>query len=215
MTLVIKQEVLRRLATVKSTVHLVKELEGNGQFLESKELKGLLFIQMYAVYEYCVKRGFSSVVDEFNSRNLTIAQISDNVLPLVLNSYFVSIMRGSIQKTWDRRLDLFARRWSTATAAIEEVFPKDGSQFRYSQLVLLWKMLGISSPSLPEARLRGILEEIVSNRNEVAHGESSPDDVGGRYSYADLESRLRDVELICTYYLSEIDAHISNARAFL
>jgi hypothetical protein len=87
---------------------------------------------------------------------------------------------------WVRRIELFEAVFSkTAAQSPNTVFPKDGSHFRHAQLQTLFDVLGIKRMPARRRRHLGRINEVVENRNAVAHGREAPEDVGRRYSRDD------------------------------
>ena len=62
-------------------------------------------------------------------------------------------------------------------------------------------------PVVPEPRLVGRIEELVENRNAIAHGRRTPEEVGGRYSTAEIEKTADDIEKIGSYFVTELERH--------
>ena len=88
------------------------------------------------------------------------------------------------------------------------MFPKDGSQFRMSQLETLWSLFGLPAPVLPVGRLIGRVGEMIDNRNRIAHGEDTAEDVGRRYTIAEIRDRVDDTEALCSHLNTAIAAYL-------
>jgi hypothetical protein len=112
---------------------------------------------------------------------------------------------------WKQRLDLVASFESTTPlkSLDDTLFPSDGSQYRIAQLETIWAVFGIVAPVVPESRLIGRIEELVENRNAIAHGRRTPEEVGGRYSIAEIEKRADDVEKIAFHLVTEMEKHFN------
>jgi hypothetical protein len=110
---------------------------------------------------------------------------------------------------WEQRIGLLAERESGVplNTLDDAVFPSDGSHFRVRQLQTIWAVFGLATPVVPEPRLLGRIEELVENRNAVAHGRRTPEEVGGRYSVSDVATRVDDVEAIVTYLVTQLESH--------
>jgi len=61
---------------------------------------------------------------------------------------------------------------------------------------------------VPRSALRGIVEELVENRNRIAHGTDSAADVGRRYTYRDLERIYSDVNETGTHVIFALEEHV-------
>ncbi len=65
----------------------------------------------------------------------------------------------------------------------------------------------MTTPVVPESRLIGRIDELVENRNAIAHGRRTPEEVGGRYSTSEIEKRVDDIERITIYLVPEMETH--------
>ncbi len=113
---------------------------------------------------------------------------------------------------WEQRLDLVAKLDSTEPlqSLDNTVFPKDGSHYRVKQLETIWAVFGLTVPVVPEQRLIGRIEELVENRNAIAHGRRAAEEVGGRYSSLEIEKTIDDVEQISSYVVTQMEAHLKD-----
>jgi hypothetical protein len=89
----------------------------------------------------------------------------------------------------------------------DTLFPTDGSHYRVAQL---WTIFGITVPVVPESRLIARIDELVENRNAIAHGRRTPQEVGGRYSTSDIEKRIDDIEITTVYLVTEMENHYNS-----
>ena len=89
----------------------------------------------------------------------------------------------------------------------DALFPDNGSQFREEQLIIIWRIFGIDAPTLPEARLRERIKEVVNNRNAIAHGRLPAREVGGRYSEAEMNERIDDMNAVSHYVIDAMKMH--------
>ena len=131
------------------------------------------------------------------------------VLTLVLDGAFTSVAASGRGKSWEKRLDLVANFESTAplVSLDNTTFPTDGSHYRVKQLQTIWGVFGLDVPVLPEPRLIGRIEELVENRNAIAHGRRTPEEVGGRYSASEMDKTITDIEGVGTYVVTAMEAH--------
>jgi hypothetical protein len=212
----IHAEALGRIAATRSFVRVVEAQEtATGGDPASRSGKGLVFVQNYAVYEYVVVQAVRAMITEANSRALTHATARTELLALALNPEFGAVIGGALRKTWESRAMLLRRARSTDTVEIHDgLFPKDGSQFRMPQLQTLWSLFGLPPPVLPVGRLIGRVGEMVDNRNRIAHGEEPAEDVGRRYTIAEIRDRIDDTEALCSHLVAVIGAYLGEPTAF-
>lgn len=172
-------------------------------------MKGLCFIQMYGIYEYTVRSSVQAALSSLKNGVLRINQIRREVLCLVLDPRWDAAAQAGPARMWECRMDLMNQAHSDELAASfnETLFPLDGSHYRARQLHTIWKVLGLVAPVVPEQRFLGRIEEMVENRNAIAHGRRTPEDVGRSYSRLDIEERFADLKRICDHILVTLEAH--------
>jgi hypothetical protein len=213
-------ELLGRIATARSLAEFVREREtaagGALGDVVTRATKGLVFVHNYAAYEYVVTQCVYALNTELNRRAIPLNRLRTELLSVALHPECGSLIDGSLKKTWALRCELFSRARSAAGAAVhEQLLPKDGSHFRPAQLELVWSLFGMPPPFVEKLRHLGLIEEMVENRNKIAHGLESPENVGRRYSANDIVERVRDTETICSYLVAKAQAHIGSPTAFL
>jgi len=90
--------------------------------------------------------------------------------------------------------------------------PTDGQNIRYRQLESIWKTFCLNDPIFHDGKFRGRLEDIVSNRNNIAHGNQSSAEVGARVTINDLSVRLNDVSSFCSHFISVFEDYVVHKK---
>lgn len=177
--------------------------------------KGLVFVQLYAVYEYTVRESVSSAFAAATGHAMPTNQLWREMIALALDADFMAISDLKRRGSWARRLQLLERSESAAPAVFDQLeFPDDGSHYRPAQLETLWMLLGIKQPVVSEPKHRGRINELVQHRNAIAHGRDTADTIGGRFSDADIQERINDLQGICLHILQTIEDHCSGTAGF-
>ena len=65
-------------------------------------------------------------------------------------------------------------------------------------------------PLFPRPEIQGYLEELVQNRNYIAHGDKLPQEIGMGLSVLDLEKRLQSIDELCTYIIDNYEFYIQS-----
>jgi len=132
------------------------------------------------------------------------------MMAIALDSEFTALSDLGRRRSWKTRLQLIDTTAADKPAVFTgKEFPNDGSHYRPNQLETIWTILGISKPIVSEPRHRGRINELVEHRNAIAHGRESADKIGRRFSTADIQDRIDDVQQICLYVLQTIEDHCS------
>jgi hypothetical protein len=167
---------------------------------------------LYGVYEYSVKAAVQGVLSLIRRDALSPSDVHQRALTLALRGRFDAVSNVGPLKTWQKRLELVSNLESglPIQSLDDTAFPSDGSHFRAPQLQTIWSIFGLAGPILPENKLIGRIDELVENRNAIAHGRRTADDVGSGFSLDDMEQRTDDTERISIYLLTEMEIHYNN-----
>jgi len=173
--------------------------------------KGLFFVNLYGAYEYTIVTTVQRTVQTFNSMQCTISDCKPVLLSLVLDPKCKAVASVGRNRMWDTRWALFDTAHSSDVAQIDEtVIPTDGQNLKYPQLCSIWTTFCLSDPVLPRPALQGRISELVENRNAIAHGREAAATIGSRYSISELQTRLSDIDEVCTYVVQTFDDYLVN-----
>lgn len=86
----------------------------------------------------------------------------------------------------------------------------DGTTIGTKQFEVLWRTLGLSGDWRNRASDSFLVRELRSKRNEIAHWENDPVDIGRSRTYSDLRSALRQLrdllDHVCLHVCNWLDA---------
>ena len=203
-----RREIGERTLVSRRLLALIQSLE-HSRTLETAAHKGLIFVQLYGVYEYAVRSAVQAMLSAIRTDGLCARDLHYQVLTLVLDPGFISAASSGRRACWGKRSALLQGSDSTAplVSLADTAFPADGSHYRVRQLHTIWEVFGLSVPVLPEPRLAGRIEELVENRNAIAHGRRTPEEVGGRYSTSEIDKSITDIESVATYVVTAMETH--------
>src|SRR6266545_1050753 len=200
----LRNEVDSRLHLIQQSLLALARIEAETIFPPevSRCLKGLTFVQLYAVYEHCVTESVQAALRGVNASGLALRDLRHELLSLVLDDNCKSLAACGPDRTWEVRMNLMRQTRSfEPVRAPEALFPADGTHYRSAQLRTIWSLFGISAPHVPDNRLIGRIDELVDFRNAIAHGRMRAEEVGSRFSLQDLESKRADTAAICQYIM--------------
>jgi hypothetical protein len=170
--------------------------------------KGLSFVHMYSVYEYCVRGIVQSGIAAVNSHSIHHCDIRDELLSLALDSEIASVMEAKHGAHWRSRVALFRKCFSASPiAANDSVLPAPSEHFHYAHLKIIWATFGLTAPILPYPRLIGFVDELVDKRNAVSHGRITAYDIGRAFTAADIDQRVVFTQDMCLYLVQEMETH--------
>ena len=169
--------------------------------------KGLVFVQIYAVYEYTINQTVSQAIESIKKHRHRIGDLSPQLLALVLDPELRSLRDVQRKHEWDRRLRLFERAFSGELVDLsgETQLPTDRSHYRASQLELIFKVFGISRMPVRRHRHKDRIAEVVGHRNAIAHGRETPEDIGRRYTSSEIRKAIQQIESVCLLWITVFD----------
>lgn len=216
----LKSDLAERLSQVGEVLRLIKHLDIDLDHLLAepgvRSLKGLLFVQFYASYEFTVVNSFAATIRQLNILSIPLKHLKLPTLGLALHTTFKSYQDTSERRGWLTKIKLMDLCQSHETSAIpEQLFPRDESQFRTPQLDIICQLMSLPPGALlPSLRLKGWIEEVVENRNAIAHGRETAETIGGRFTSHDLEIRLNQLNLLCNHIVATLEVHSATRSNF-
>lgn len=214
----ISTEVSDRMAQASQLVRAIAGAEAGGEkgvMQNTRAAKGLVFVLLYAAYEYCVTQSFQAALRALNAHLIPHRDLRSAVLALALDDECKSLSDRKLERAWSNRTALFEKSRNTSPVAIKDtLFPSDGSHMREGQLDTLRRLLGIPVSLVPDRRFLGRIQEFVEHRNAVAHGRERADTIGKRFTVADLEERVRDANVLFQHIIATIESHCADPANF-
>ena len=176
--------------------------------------KGLLFVQLYAIWEYSVRSAVQAGINELNKLAKPASALRPELLGIGLDEA-LSAMHDSDQtkNKWDRRIRFFQRLVDPLpVVASGEVMPNPGVGrfYRPGHLNVIWAVFGITQPTVPNGRLLGLIEELIENRHAIAHGRETAANVGRRYTILELHDKVAGTQVACLHILQVMESHCSH-----
>ncbi|HEX5474545.1 MAG TPA: MAE_28990/MAE_18760 family HEPN-like nuclease [Vicinamibacterales bacterium] len=173
--------------------------------------KGLIFVQLYAVYEYCVNAAFQAALSTIRSHLLTCDRVHPELISLALHPAFEGLAdTPKKSERWLRRAEIVRKAISADPLILGNTFPGDENKMRVEQVETVFAVLRVAQPAVNDPRLPLAIKELVELRNGVAHGLVSADEIGKRFSIPDLAKRTDDMERYCNYVLAALEEHVTD-----
>ncbi len=149
--------------------------------------KGLFYVYIYGIYEEIVRQTVQKTIEELNARSVKINECIYELYALIFSAEYDSIYGVGNEHKWEKRWDISTKMIENPIVLIpNEIIPTDGKNLRYRQLQSIAKTFGIHDDILPRPEIGGDIQEMVNNRNYIAHGNKTPKEVGREVSVSDL-----------------------------
>lgn len=171
-------------------------------------IKGLIFVQLYGVIEYTISTTIAKSILYINAESLKLSEVKPILLGMALNPDFESLIHTTYRK-WNKRFDLLSKIEHDLIVNIAtDILPTDGRNIHAPQLESIWKTFCLTDPIFNDISFQGRLQDIVTNRIAIAHGNDSASDIGSRFTEADISVRINDVSSYCSYFISVFEDYI-------
>lgn len=176
-------------------------------------LKGLFFVYVYGVFERTITKTIGRTISGLNSAGVKISECKIDLLALVLSPEYDALYGAGDNTKWPKRWNVSKKLIEdNQLFIVEELFPTDGKNIRKKQLESLNKSFGNEQPIFPRPEMQGYLEEVVQYRNYIAHGDMLPQDIGKRFTIAELEKRRENIDELCTYLIDSYERYVINGE---
>jgi hypothetical protein len=206
---VLQNEILTRIFTIKEFFAATGNPASSATVRPVS--KGLIFVQLYSVYEYTVTGVVRASLTEINSHSTPINTIRLELLGIALDAELASVIDSQRTNKWESKMTLFRRVNASDILKISDhLFPNDGSHFRIQQLNTIWELFGITVPVVPHPRFATLIAELVDNRNAISHGRRTAEDVGRSYTESEIERKINDTQDLCIHIVTAMQGHCSS-----
>jgi hypothetical protein len=204
----LKTEIADRFASIET---FFKSTRGLGK-REDKISRGLAFVQSYAAYEYCVRNVVRVAVDAIVAHSHRIQDLKPPLIGLFLNPELNSFKDSTGIDSWPARTKIFESLFDARPSHNRATFPSDGTHFRQGQLKTIFRILGLKRTPAQRRRHLVRIDEVVGNRNAVAHGAESAEAVGSRYTRGEVLKIVRQVKSVCLLIISAAEKQCSDGK---
>ena len=203
----IKETITRNFRDLKLWISNIPDVQ-NGTDFQAISF-GLFFVYIYGIYEEIIRTIISSTISELNESSVDIGQCIYELFPLIFAPEYDSLYAVGNEHKWEKRWEISNKLVQNPTIQLStELFPTDGRNLRIRQLESLKNTFGIKDNILPRPEIGWYIQEMVDNRNGIAHGNKLPKEVGRAFTKKDLIDRCDYISEICTYLCGVYESYI-------
>lgn len=204
----IKEEATRKFCELKFWISDISETD---QY--SAITRGLFFVYIYGIYEEIIRSVISVTINELNHAHVKIGQCIYELYALVFSEEYDSLYNVGNEHKWEKRWEISKKFIQNRDICIPHgLVPTDGKNIRYKQLDSIAKSFGMKENILPRNEIGGYIQEMVDNRNFIAHGNKLPREIGRNYTNDDLLLRCNYISEICTHIISTYERYITERK---
>jgi hypothetical protein len=168
---------------------------------ENKIFKGLFYVSLYAGIEYSFHELCTKTLSLIKTKNVIYNHFENKFLTIALSSSLQTVRDCTSKKFLDKASDMFVQSESGAIANFNETFVNAYLQNIWGKSFnQLTKTLGIATFPIT-GREMTVFDEIVDNRNIVAHGRDLAQTIGSSPKYIDLKTKFDIVFDVINRYI--------------
>lgn len=176
-----------------------------------RDARGLAIVLLFASYENLLTSLCRRLLEVAMNLRVGNRRLRNGFRMFAVHGLFQSVAGASEGKIWrdiGRRL-LDCAFDSKQCSINSDLFPSDGSFMKRSQVILFCEIFDLGDPGPVLREVFSRLDTVVTERNGIAHGRLTPEEVGRNYSLADIQML---VDVWQTRWIAFIDHVESRAK---
>jgi hypothetical protein len=161
----------------------------------SREARGLAIVLLYAAYEQLLTSLTRTLLEAAIGLRVSNRRLKPGFRVFALHSAAMSAREVSSRKLFTKALPELVRTASLGdrTSTIDAgIFPSDGSFMKRTQVELWTRLFEVGNPQALLPKVWNNLDGVVSQRNGIAHGRLTPQEVGRNYTEDELRELVQD-----------------------
>lgn len=206
----VRSEVLARFLEVNHILNTIKNFEDSVTPptlppLEYKLLKGFFYVHIYACIEFSMHKLIVNTLTLIKTKNIRYVDFENRFYTIATSSNIQSIRDSSSKVFLDKSADLFIAIDKVEIANFDETLLSKYLQNIWGKSFnQITKTFGASTFTITGLEI-AIFDEIVDNRNKVAHGRDSVENVGSGPQYTDLKSKYDTIFDVFSRYIDHFE----------
>ena len=155
-----------------------------------REARGIAIVLLFASYENLITSLCRRLLEIAAALRVSNRRFRRGFLLFAVHNEFQALAGASDGKIWrELGLRVLDCAFDSRRCSINpDIFPSDGSFMRKSQVSLFCELFGLGDPGPVLKEVWGRLDTVVTERNGIAHGRLTPEEVGRDYSLSDIQA---------------------------
>lgn len=157
--------------------------------------KAVVYVWLAACIEDFVRRFLRLLLQDISIQKLNCQQIRVELLAIAGGSVFARLEQLRKLKKWRERVAVLRQVVDVQEAILLEAhLPLDGRTIEPEHLDVVWLVFGFPRTPFPGAVQKMALLDVSRGRNQVAHGEVRPEELGRSKTIPDLQKLVNHME---------------------
>lgn len=211
----IRSEVLPRFLEVNHFLNYIKTMEAAvvppaPYPIEYKIFKGLFYVHIYACIEFSINKIVETTLNLAKSKNILYRHLENRFYTIALSNNLQSVRDCNPKTFLEKSADLFLALESGDISDFDETLISKYLQNIWGKTFnQITKTFGMNSFTI-SGRDISVFNEIVDNRNKLAHGRDSAESIGSAPNYQDLKNRYDLIFETVNRYIDHFEVYYTN-----
>lgn len=181
----------------------------------SRDARGLAILLLFASYENLLTSLCCRLLEIAATLRVGNRRLRRGFRLFAVHNLFQSISAVSEGKIWqDAGPRLLDCAFDSRQCSINSnLFPSDGSFMKRSQVELFCEIFDLGDPGPVLQEVWGRLNTVVTERNGIAHGSLTPEEVGRNYSLAEIQMLVNVWQQRWTDFIDRVESRAQH-RSF-
>jgi hypothetical protein len=183
----------------------------------SREARGLTVVLVFAAYENLLYSLTRTLLEAATKLRVSNRRLRPGFRAIAMVASAKSLKDASEKKLFSQSLPRLvgtASQGGRSCTIDTTTFPADGSFMKTTQIEVWCQLFDIPDPNLVLYRTWSVINTIVSERNGVAHGRLTADQVGRNYTEGEIRRLIEDWRQDWTDFLVVVGARASTRDFF-
>ena len=181
----------------------------------SRETRGLCIVLLYAAYENLLKGISRTLLESATQLKVGNRRLRPSFQVFAIHSKLQALTDIASHQIWKGPGRSVVDALLDKTCSINaNIFPNDGSHMKTPQVVTLCEVYGLNPPGAILREAWGRINTVVSERNSIAHGQRTPEEVGRNYSVGEIRKLVDIWEQRWCDFLIDVEAKASTREFY-
>ncbi|WP_139167170.1 MAE_28990/MAE_18760 family HEPN-like nuclease [Chromobacterium sphagni] len=200
-------EVHTNLAHITSTEPKTPQDETS---IQTKILRGLYYVHLYAALEKAINEVVENTLILINSKQITNKHYTTTFNAISLNNKMMAFKNAGYKEYIAKSIAIFRAIDSDESSDINNTLLTTSLQNVWHKTIQeTLECFGIPSIDFGP-QVRYTIDEIVNNRNAVAHGRETPANIGERHRSDILRKKTQEIQQVVDLIIDAFESFISN-----
>ena len=183
----------------------------------SRETRGLAIVLLFAAYEELLTSLTRTLLETAVQLRISNSRLQPGFRVFAVSGEAKSLRDVGAKKLYresiPRMVEVVSRTDRKPTINTND-FPSDGSFMKKSQIELWATIFQIGHPAVPLRKIWAKIDTVVVQRNNIAHGDLTPQEVGRSYTEQELRDLINDWNNSWDDFLTHVESCASSRDFF-